>query len=134
MNLATLDLLRRYYDAFNRSDMATFLALLDDQVVHDLNQGGREAGKPAFTQFMARMNRCYRERLSDIVVFASADGTRASAEFTVNGTYLIADDGLPPARGQSYVLPGGAFFDVRNGRITRVTNYYNLTEWLRQVG
>jgi steroid delta-isomerase-like uncharacterized protein len=134
MNPATLDLLRRYYDAFNRGDMEAFLALLDERVVHDLNQGAREVGRAAFIRFMERMNRCYRERLSDIVLCASSDGTRASAEFVVHGTYLAADEGLPPARGQTYALPGGAFFDVHAGRITRVTNYYNLNEWLRQVG
>ncbi|PZR02178.1 MAG: isopropylmalate/homocitrate/citramalate synthase, partial [Archangium gephyra] len=30
-------------------------------------------------------------------------------------------------------LPGGAFFDVRDDRIARVTNYYNLQDWIRQV-
>ena len=30
--------------------------------------------------------------------------------------------------------PGGAFFEIARGRITRVTNYYNLQDWLRQVG
>ena len=41
--------------------------------------------------------------------------------------------GLPPARGQKYVLPGGAFFDIRGGKISRVSNYYNLQDWIDQV-
>ena len=28
---------------------------------------------------------------------------------------------------------GGAFFEVRDGRIQRVSNYYNLEDWLAQV-
>ena len=32
------------------------------------------------------------------------------------------------------MLPGGAFFDVRDGKIARVTNYYNLDDWIAQVG
>jgi steroid delta-isomerase-like uncharacterized protein len=102
-------------------------------VVHDINQGERESGIEAFRAFMARMNGSYREQLADLVVMASADGTRAAAEFTVHGTYLTADEGLPPAHGQRYVLPAGAFFDIRDGRIARVTNYYNLQDWLKQV-
>jgi steroid delta-isomerase-like uncharacterized protein len=51
----------------------------------------------------------------------------------VHGEYLEADEGLPPAHGQTYVLPGGAFFGIREGRIARVTNYYNLEHWLAQV-
>ena len=38
------------------------------------------------------------------------------------------------ASGQRYTLPVGAFFDIRDGQIARVTNYYNLNDWLRQVG
>ena len=129
-----VELVRRYYDAFNRGDVEAMLACLTDDVAHDVNQGGRETGKAAFRAFMARMDRCYRERLADIVVMAAEDGRRAAAEFVVHGTYLATDEGLPEARGQTYVLPGGAFFDIRGGRIARVTNYYNLQDWLRQVG
>ena len=42
-----------------------------------------------------------------------ATGTRAAAEFMVEGEYLATDAGLPPARGQRYRLPAGAFFDDR---------------------
>ena len=34
---------------------------------------------------------------------------------------------------QTYSLPGGAFFALRQGRIARVSNWYNLPDWLRQV-
>lgn len=122
-----------YYAAFNRSDWATMLALLTDDVAHDLNQGARETGRDAFAAFLARMDRSYSEQLRDIVVLASPDGARAAAEYVVHGEYLVADEGLPPANGQQYVLPGGAFFDIHEGKIARVTNYYNLQDWIAQV-
>lgn len=123
----------RYYESFNRGDAEAMLACLTEDVAHDVNQGPREIGKDAFRTFMARMAASYRERLEDVIVMVSDDGTRAAAEFTVHGTYLTTDGDLPPARGQTYVLRGGAFFDVRDGLIARVTNYYDLTEWLRQI-
>jgi steroid delta-isomerase-like uncharacterized protein len=128
------ELVLAYYAAFNRGDREAMLALLTDDVAHDLNQGAREIGRDAFAAFMARMDRCYREQLRDIVVMASPDGHRASAEYVVHGEYLADDEGLPPANGQTYVLPGGAFFAIRDGRIARVTNYYNLQDWIAQVG
>lgn len=128
------ELVLAYYAAFNRGDREAMLALLTDDVAHDLNQGAREIGRDAFAAFMARMDRCYREQLRDIVVMASPDGSRAGAEYVVHGEYIADDDGLPPANGQTYVLPGGAFFDIRDGRIARVTNYYNLQDWIAQVG
>lgn len=79
------------------------------------------------------MNRSYDERLADIVVMVDETGRRAAAEFTVHGRYLVADPGLPEARGQAYVLPVGAFLDVTDGKITRVTTYYNLKNWIAQV-
>ncbi|MEP3667262.1 MAG: nuclear transport factor 2 family protein, partial [Roseibium sp.] len=91
------------------------------------------SGKALFAEFNAHMTRCYKEELTDIVVFADETGTRAAAEFTVNGTYLSTDEGLPEARGQTYRLPAGTFFDVRDGKISRITTYYNLEDWVAQV-
>ncbi|GAB6195370.1 ketosteroid isomerase-related protein [Lysobacter xanthus] len=131
MNAA--ELVHAYYDAFNRGDRDAMLALLADDVAHDLNQGPRETGVEAFRSFLARMDASYRERLTDIVVMVDAGGTRAAAEYVVHGTYLADDAGLPKATGQAYVLPGGAFFELRDGLIARVTNYYNLGDWIAQV-
>lgn len=131
---SSIKLLDRYYAAFNNGDREAFFSLMADDVVHDLNQGGCETGVEVFREFMARMDRCYRERVEDLVLFANEDGTRAAAEFTVHGEYLSTDEGLPAASGQTYVLPAGAFFQIKDGKIARVTMYYNLTEWLRQVG
>ncbi|MEO8011659.1 MAG: ketosteroid isomerase-related protein [Dokdonella sp.] len=129
----TLALVQYYYAAFNRGDWQAMLALLAEDVVHDINQGGRETGRETFRVFLARMRTHYRERLDDIVVMTRADGARAAAEYVVHGEYLASDDGLPQANGQRYTLPGGAFFDIRDGRIARVTNSYNLNDWIRQV-
>ena len=126
-------LVRAYYDAFNRDDHPAMLALLTDDVAHDPNQGTRRVGKAAFAEFLAKMRHAYRERLSDLVVMVDATGTRAAAEFTVHGEYLAAEDGLPPARGQRYVLPAGAFLTIRQRRIARVATTYNLADWIAQV-
>lgn len=131
---ATLALLTRYYAAFNAGDARGMVDCLDDDVAHDINQGETQRGKPAFEAFLAHMDRCYAERLDGIVLMASEDGARGAAEFTVHGTYKATDEGLPEATGQTYVLPAGAFFAVAGGLITRVTVYYNLADWLKQVG
>ncbi|HEX2746521.1 MAG TPA: nuclear transport factor 2 family protein, partial [Verrucomicrobiales bacterium] len=72
-----LDLLRRYYAAFNAGDRETFFSLLTEDVVHDINQGGAETGIAAFRTFMERMDRCYREQIEDLVLMADDSGTRA---------------------------------------------------------
>lgn len=130
---ATRALIARYYDAFNAGDIDGMLDCLSDDVAHHVNEGKIRLGKAMFADFCAHMARCYREELTDLVIFAAEGGSRAAAEFTVNGTYLQTDSGLPPARGQTYRLAGGAFMEVRAGRITRITTYYNLADWLAQV-
>lgn len=126
-------LVQRYYAAFNAGDRAAMCALLAEDVAHDVNQGDRRRGIAAFRAFMAQMDAAYEERLEEVVVMADATGTRAAAEFVVAGRYLRTEPGLPEARGQAYRLPAGAFLEIAGGRITRVTTYYNLPDWIRQV-
>ncbi len=129
----TQTLIQRYYEAFNRGDSAAMLAFLTDDVIHDVNQGERRVGIDMFKAFNARMDHHYKERLENITVMVNEDGSRASAEFNVHGNYLNTDAGLPEAKGQTYVLPAGTFFVIRDGKIARVTTYYNLTDWITQV-
>ena len=129
----TRDIITRYFDAFNAGDSDTMLSLVSDDVQHFVNQGELRQGRAAFAEFCSHMGVSYREELRDMVIFTSDDGSRAAAEFTVHGEYLQTDPGLPEARGQRYVLPAGSFFALRDGRITRVTTYYNLQDWIAQV-
>jgi len=126
-------LIERYYEYFNSGDREALLGMLDEEVVHEINEGLAETGRGAFRAFLVRMDRCYREAVEDLVVFSSSDPNRAAAEFFIRGEYVATDEGLPPARGQKYHLRVGAFFEARDGRITRVTNYYNLAAWMRMV-
>lgn len=129
----TKALIAAYYDAFNAGRTEEMLTYLHDEIEHHVNEGGIRRGKEKFREFNAHMTESYKERLTDIVIFANEAGDRAAAEFVVNGTYLHTDEGLPEARGQTYVLPAGTFFTIRDGKIARVTTYYNLADWMRQV-
>ena len=128
-----VQLIKTYYQAFNAQDMDTFFSLLTEDVVHEINQGNTEIGKQTFIQFMKEMNQYYQEEVVDLVVFSSKDSDRVAAEFYIEGKYLATCAGLPEARGQRYRLRVGAFFTIHEGKICRVTNYYNMKEWLAQV-
>lgn len=124
---------KRYFDAFNAGDVQGMLDCLSEDVAHHVNEGQIRTGKEKFAEFCAHMNRCYKELLTDIVVFEAEGGTRAAAEFIVNGTYLQTDSGLPEAHGQTYRLPAGSFFTLTGDKISRVTTFYNLADWVKQV-
>ena len=128
-----MDVVARYFEAFNAGDVAAMLDCLTGDVAHHVNEGAVRVGKDAFAAFCTHMNARYAETLTDMVILTDPTGTRAAAEYVVNGTYLQTDAGLPEARGQTYCLPAGSFFNIADGRIARVTTYYNLADWVRQV-
>ena len=129
----TNDLIEAYYARFNAMNWDAMLELMSEDVAHDVNESTRELGKVAFKTFFERMNRSYAENISDVSVTVNAAGSRSAAEYVVSGTYQQTDARLPEARGQRYRLPGGAFFEIKDGKINRVTNYYNLQLWLQQI-
>lgn len=129
----TKQLIQKYYQAFNEKNYEGMLALLSDDIVHDINQGKRIPGKKAFEKFLSRMDFLYDENLTDICVMTDDSGLRVSAEFICNGIYKNTDEGLPAAKGQKYRIPVGCFFDVKDGKISRISNYYNMNDWIKMV-
>ncbi len=125
--------IRKYYAAFDAGDWDGMCAMLAEDVVHDICQGGRQTGRAAFREFLGHMERCYRERTRNLVVMLDSTGLRAAAEFDLDGTYIATNAPHPPARGQIYTLRVGAFFDLKDGFILRVANHYNVADWLAQV-
>jgi steroid delta-isomerase-like uncharacterized protein len=131
--MKTKELINAYYSAFNRKDIESFLSLVTEDVEHHVNQGKLEIGKNAFRDFMGLMDAHYDEQVEDLVVMVSENGARASAEFTISGIYKKSQDGLPKANLQKYRIPVGAFFTVENGKISRISNFYNLNHWIELV-
>jgi len=131
--MQSLEIVKQYYAAFNQKDWAGMIALVDPEIRHEVNQGEVRIGLELYTQFLQQMDESYEETLQDLVLMSNDNGERIAAEFLVHGIYKKGDEGMPPAHGQSYVLPAGAFLEVKNGKICRVTTYYNLPLWLKLV-
>ncbi len=132
--MQSLEIVKQYYAAFNQKNWAGMIALVDSEIRHEVNQGEVRIGQELYTQFLQQMDESYEETLHDLVFMSNETGERIAAEFVVHGIYKKGDEGMPPAHGQSYVLPAGAFLEVKNGKICRVTTYYNLPLWLKLVG
>lgn len=129
----SLDLVKQYYASFNARNWEGMLSCLDADVQHDVNQGDTHHGLEHYRNFLRHMEECYEEALTDLVYMSDDTGARIACEFTVHGLYKKTDGDLPPATGQRYVLPVGAFLEVRAGKIRRVTTYYNLPLWLKLI-
>lgn len=130
MNSASL--IQSYYQCFNQRDVEGRLALLGQGAVYEVSQGKTEVDKEVFRRFLLHMNRCYRGRIYALAVMINPDGSRG-AEFMLDGEYLQTDGDLPPASGQKYTLRVGALFEIGHGQITRVSNQYDLKDWIHPV-
>jgi steroid delta-isomerase-like uncharacterized protein len=131
--MTALETVQRYYYCFNAKDYAGMLALVHPDICHEVNQGPTRQGKALFEAFLQEMDEAYTEQLTDMVFYTEPSGERVAAQFTVNGIYKKGDPDMPPAHGQSYVLPVGTFLQVRDGLIAKVTTYYNLPLWIQLV-
>ncbi len=118
-----------FFAALNASDMEAALALLSEDVILDTREGSREIGRDRFHWYWGMLARHLTERYADIEIMEAPGGFRAAAEVTFTGTYTSTREGLPEASGQSYSVPGGMFFEVEDGVITRVTTYINMENW-----
>ncbi len=132
--MTALATVKAYYQYFNEKNWEGMLSLLSNDVKHEANQGDTRVGKQLFAEFLAHMEHCYDEQLSDMVFFAEPTNTRVAVEFVVNGKYINTDSDLPEANGQTYVLPAGAFIALENDKIIRISTYYNLPLWMKLVG
>lgn len=132
--MEALDVVKKYYEAFNNKDWNGMLALVGDTILHEPNQGEPREGIELFKAFLQKMDDSYEETLTNMKFYVSEnnDGSVA-AEFTVNGIYNKAEEGLPVAEGQAYVLPAAAFLKVENGKVVRVATHYNLELWIELV-
>ncbi len=127
-------LIQAYYDALNKKDMKQFFALMDPNVIHDINQGPTEIGIPKFRHFMEKVNNSFNEKLSDIVIMISDDGKYGAAQWVDHGIYFKDYPGLGvAAKNQKYVIRGGHFFEISRGAIKRVTTYYNAEDFMKQI-
>lgn len=127
------DLLQRYFQALNDRDIRACLALVSDELILEPNQGFSEHGRDAFAGYLERQLHCYRETIESLVIMAEPQGCHAACEYHVSGEYLATDDGLPEACGQRYQMRVGAFFEIHDGLISRISLHFNLPNWLAQV-
>lgn len=129
--MTTEQAIQAYFDTFNAKDVEALLALLDEHVVHDINEGPTETGRDAFRAFKIATDAAFDEQIGELVVMVNGD--RGCAEFVVEGVYTATVEGLPEAENQEYRIPACAIFEVRDGMIKRVTSYYNLRAWTDAV-
>ncbi len=120
----------KYYEAFNRKDIDAILALCSDDVANDPNQGDTQIGKDKLKIFLETAWAHFDEKVSNIMLMANKDESKVASEYLVHGTYYKTKPGLFESTNQKYEILPTTVFTIKNGKITRMTRYYNTKAWL----
>lgn len=125
-----------YYEAWNRHDgeaVASFFT--DDGVYADQPLGQRHQGKEAIAAFVRSAESDFSSdfRLTPADHFESAD--RYALVWDFGGTHDRSSDSPPlPATGKKYTVRGVSVGRFEAGKIKENTDYWNVVEFLTQVG
>ena len=124
-------LVRAWTDALNRGDAhAAASFFCEDGVFHDTGTGQRCEGRAACAQYWS--SGPFTDLKIVKTTFLTA-GTAFATEWVMTGVHGNDAPGLP-ASGRSFRLVGAGVGEIRDGRILRVTEYWNMAEFLTQVG
>ena len=120
-------------DAFNRHDpdaAVAFYAL--DADFTDAGTGqraqGRDAIRDVFKAFLAMSSDLAIEKTNML-----SDGSWFATEWVMTGVHTGDIPGLP-ATGRSFHVVGAGVGEVRDGLIVHATEYWNMADFLGQVG
>jgi steroid delta-isomerase-like uncharacterized protein len=120
-------------DALNRHDADGVAAsFAEDGVMTDTGTGQRAEGRTAIKEAAAGFISMFTDLRIDKTATMS-DGDRYGAEWVMTGIHTGDIPGLP-ATGRSFRVVGAGMGEVRDGLIVRATEYWNMADFLTQVG
>ena len=127
--------LRRWFDeVWNQKREATIDEMFPaDSVAHGLGDHEADVRGPAeFKQFMANIT----DSIPDVHIHVDdifAEGDRAAARITLEGTHTGEGLGVPPT-GRTIRIQGNIIVRIVDGRILEGWNSYDQLGFLRQIG
>jgi steroid delta-isomerase-like uncharacterized protein len=118
--------------AWNQHDYAALDTLVaSDAIEEDLALGFQGEGPHAFMEFMRHTHAMipdFNWKPTNVV----ASGSRLAAEWTLTGTYT-GDTPSGRVKGKRFSIRGVSVMIVGGGRIKRFSDYYNLSDFYKQV-
>ena len=123
-----MNVLEQLYDVWNRHDVDGILAFFaDDLVYEDQALGLRFDSKDALGAFVAATFDAIPD-LSFELTSSFASGSHCAAEAVMRGRQVKDLPGIP-ASGTPFTVRYAIYGDIRDGKISRVVDYWNLVEF-----
>lgn len=135
---STLSVVRAVFEAFDAHDLDRFRAFLAEDAILVVGATGRTIrGAEAVVAAVAVTFRLIPD-LRVTVTRAFASGAEGVAEVVREGTHTgdvpRPDGSTSPATGRAVRLPECVVFDVREGRVARMTVWADEADTARQLG
>jgi steroid delta-isomerase-like uncharacterized protein len=119
--------------AMDRHDPDAFADFLDENCVFtNGGTGKRYVGREAWRQELVDLLAVWSDLHIDVVNLL-IDGDFYAKEWVMTGVHTGDLPGLP-ATGRSFRILGAGVGRLRDGKIFEVTEYWNMADFLRQVG
>lgn len=136
MTTITTDWVAGYTNAWNTHDGRAVVAHMTEDVTFvDLALGERFSGTEQVRAFVDGMSTAFSSDYAFTLGLVVGDGDACCFEWRLAGTNDCADPvrGLPPT-GRRFDVPGVSVVRLRDGRIAQERDYWNLADYLGQVG
>jgi len=129
----SIELVKKYYEEFNKKNIEGILDLCSDNVINEPNQGENQIGKELLRNFFKISWSHFKEDVYDLDILCNQDGSNVATEYTVRGTYFNTKENLFPATNQKYDITCTTLFKFKDNKISKITRYYNTKKWLDMV-
>ena len=124
---------RDFYAAYARRDIDEMMSHVSDGIVEDLSGVGLVTGAQQEREFLAGVIASFPDLVTELTGVLAC-GDVVAVEWRRAGTISGAPWTGLPASGKPFALRGGAFLEVSENKITRITGYYDTAEFARHIG
>jgi len=123
-----------YLAAWNSHDVEKLLTFFTDDAVYECTPMGKVSrGKKEIKDFFSSTFANFPDFKIEMKSGFNA-GDQGAGEGVMSGTFANSNIPGMPATGKSFSVPGVGINKFRGGKISRVTNYWNMAAFLQQVG
>ena len=122
-----------YYTAYNAEDIEGQIKIMADDVIYHSNSDKIRTGTQAYRKYTEGLFKEIDEKCIDIKYFVDEAQGVVTAQSRAEGKYVTSSDGLPKAKGQKYNIPVVEVFEIKSGKISKLTTYYNEDLWKTQI-
>jgi steroid delta-isomerase-like uncharacterized protein len=127
-------MLEDYFTAWNSQDVERIVSFFTDDCLYE------DVALKRIVRGKAELRTLLESVFSDIAGFKmeikSVFSTErwGASEWTMVGRFVHSSDPLLTATGKSFLVRGATVFELSDRKISRNTDYLDLTAFLRQVG